>query len=51
MALNAWLESPPHRETLLTGSFEHLGIGLRRGGFSGHDNAAVWVLQVGCRGC
>jgi uncharacterized protein YkwD len=42
----AWLGSPPHREAMLRGSFEDLGVGLRRSG----DNA-VWVLQLGCRGC
>jgi uncharacterized protein YkwD len=49
--LKAWLNSPPHRETMLRGSFEDAGIGLRRGGFSGYGDAAVWVLQVGCHGC
>lgn len=49
--LKAWLKSSGHRATLFTGSFEHLGIGLRRGSFSGHRKAAVWVLQLGCRGC
>jgi uncharacterized protein YkwD len=46
--LSAWLNSPPHRATLLTGSFEHFGIGLRHG-YGG--SAAIWVLQLGCRGC
>jgi hypothetical protein len=50
-ALKAWLNSPPHRATLLGGSFEHIGIGLKRGRFSGTSKAAVWVLQIGCRGC
>lgn len=49
--LKAWLGSSVHRATLFTGSFEHLGVGLRRGSFAGHRNAAVWVLQLGCRGC
>ena len=49
--LKAWLNSATHRETLLRGSFEHLGIGLRRGTFAGHRNAAIWVIQLGCRGC
>ena len=49
--LKAWLNSPPHRDTMLNGSFEHLGIGLKRGSFSGHANAAVWVLELGCHGC
>ncbi len=42
----AWMNSPPHRQTMLTGAFEDLGIGLRGGG-----KTAVWVLQVGCHGC
>jgi uncharacterized protein YkwD len=49
--LKAWLHSPPHRETMLRGSFDDAGIGLRRGGFNGHHNAAVWVLELGCHGC
>ena len=49
--LKAWLDSPPHRETLLSGAFEHIGIGLKRGRFGGNSKAAVWVLQIGCRGC
>ena len=49
--LKAWLDSPPHRETLLDGSFEHIGVGLRRGHFNGSADAAVWVLVIGCRGC
>jgi uncharacterized protein YkwD len=48
MILKAWLNSPPHRETMLNGTFEHLGLGLKRGSFSGHANAAVWVLEIGC---
>lgn len=49
--LKAWLGSPPHRETLLNGSFEHVGIGLKRGHFNGSAQSAVWVLEIGCRGC
>ena len=51
MIVKAWLASPPHRSTMLAGSFEDLGIGLYRGSFSGGRDAGVWVLQVGCRGC
>ena len=47
----AWLASPPHRATMLNGAFEHLGIGLKRGRFAGSSQVAVWVLQMGCRGC
>jgi uncharacterized protein YkwD len=46
--LKAWLNSPPHRSTMLNGSFQHIGLGLKRGSFSGHANAAVWVLEIGC---
>ncbi len=49
--LQAWLHSPPHRETLLNGSYEHIGIGLKRGRFNGSSQSAVWVLEIGCRGC
>ena len=49
--LKAWLHSPPHRETMLRGSFDDVGIGLRRGGFSGHHNVAVWALELGCHSC
>ena len=49
--MEAWLNSPPHRSTMLRGSFDELGLGLRRGGFSGRDNVGVWVLQLGCQGC
>jgi uncharacterized protein YkwD len=49
--MQAWLNSPPHRETMLRGSFDDAGIGLREGGFSGHRNVAVWVLELGCHGC
>ena len=46
--LKAWLNSPPHRATMLDGSFSDAGVGLRQGGFSGHHNVSVWVLEVGC---
>jgi uncharacterized protein YkwD len=44
--LQAWLNSPPHRDTMLRGSFDDIGLGLRQRGDMG-----VWVMQVGCRGC
>ena len=49
--VKAWLNSPPHREAMLGDSYEHVGIGLRRGTFSGRDDTAVWVLEIGCHGC
>jgi uncharacterized protein YkwD len=44
--LQAWLNSPGHRSTMLHGSFDDLGIGLRT-----HNGNAFWVLQLGCQGC
>lgn len=44
--LQAWLRSSPHRETMLTGSFDDVGIGLRI-----RNGLAVWALELGCRGC
>jgi uncharacterized protein YkwD len=46
--LKAWLNSPPHRATMLEGSFKDAGVGLRRGGFNGHNDVGVWVLEIGC---
>jgi uncharacterized protein YkwD len=51
MIFKAWLQSPPHRAAIFTASFEHMGLGLRRGSFNGNGNAAVWALELGCRGC
>ena len=49
--MQAWLNSPPHREAMLRGSFDDAGISVRKGGFNGHSNVAVWVLELGCHGC
>lgn len=46
MVLQAWLGSPGHRDTMLTGAFDDVGIGLKTSG-----NDSVWVLQLGCHGC
>jgi uncharacterized protein YkwD len=45
-AVKAWLNSPPHRGTIMQGSYEHIGAAMRRSG-----NSTFWVLQVGCHGC
>jgi uncharacterized protein YkwD len=29
--VDAWMHSPPHRKNILTGSFEHAGVGVRWG--------------------
>jgi uncharacterized protein YkwD len=44
--VKSWLNSPPHRATMLRGSYEDVGVALQRSG--GH---AYWVLEVGCHGC
>ncbi len=49
--LIAWLNSPPHRETMLDGSYEHLGVGMKKGSYGGAKRASIWVMQVGCKGC
>ena len=49
--MRAWLHSPPHRETMLTHSFDDAGISVRRGNFSGQHNVGLWVLEIGCHGC
>lgn len=49
--LQGWLNSPPHRAALLDSQFDDLGVGMRRGNFGGVSNAAVWVIEFGCRGC
>lgn len=38
-----WMDSPPHRATLLTAGFTHLGVGIRRGGVYG----TYWVQLFG----
>jgi uncharacterized protein YkwD len=45
-AVKAWLRSSSHRSTLLDGSFEHVGVGLKRTG-----RRAYWVIELGCHGC
>lgn len=49
--MQAWLNSPPHRETMLTRSFDDAGISVRHGTFSGKRNVGLWVLEIGCHGC
>ena len=44
--VKSWLNSPPHRATMLQGSYEHIGVALERSG-----RHAYWVLEVGCHGC
>jgi uncharacterized protein YkwD len=36
-----WLDSPPHRETLLRRGFRYVGVGVAAGSFSGFGGANV----------
>jgi uncharacterized protein YkwD len=44
--VEAWLNSSPHRENMLNGSFNDLGIGLKT-----RNGIGYWALELGCRGC
>lgn len=44
--VKAWLNSPPHRENMLLGSFNDMGIGM-----SERNGVLYWALELGCRGC
>ncbi len=44
--IQAWLGSAPHRDTMLAGSFNDIGIGLRD-----RNGVGYWALELGCRGC
>jgi uncharacterized protein YkwD len=45
--LKAWLRSPPHRENMLSSSFDEFGVSLRAGRLSGVDDAQIWVNHFG----
>jgi hypothetical protein len=42
---SAWMRSPGHRANILNPGFQDFGITVRRGAFSGHADAAVWVAE------
>jgi uncharacterized protein YkwD len=44
--VQAWLGSPPHRDNMLSGAFNDLGVGMRE-----RNGVAYWALELGCRGC
>jgi uncharacterized protein YkwD len=48
--LQLWLDSPPHRENLLSARWRDLGIAFERGHMFGRDGVALWVMQFGRRG-
>lgn len=42
--VNAWLNSPPHRENMLSGKFRHVGAApVRASGLLGGVDAVVWT--------
>ncbi len=53
-AVAAWLESPPHRDIVLSSRFRDVGIGVMRSSLAGGDfgNQATWVVTAdfGTRG-
>lgn len=44
--LSGWLDSPPHRQILLSGSYRRGGLGVGADAPCG-DGGATWVLDVG----
>jgi uncharacterized protein YkwD len=50
-AVQAWLNSPPHRQTLLARHFSHAGVALLRPqSLAGSSDASLWVLQLASPG-
>jgi uncharacterized protein YkwD len=46
-AMEAWLASPPHRRTLLTRGFAHVGVALLRPPLlEGAGGVSLWVLEL-----
>jgi uncharacterized protein YkwD len=46
--VSAWLQSPPHRHTLLMPGFRDLGVApVRAGGLLGGTDAVVWTATFG----
>lgn len=46
-----WMNSQGHRENILRGSYDDIGIGLQVGEIDGVRGAHVWTQQFGIRGC
>ena len=44
--VQAWLGSGPHAATMLSGTFNDIGIGMRE-----RNGVAYWALELGCRSC
>jgi uncharacterized protein YkwD len=47
--VRAWMRSPGHRANILSRSFKHIGIGIRRGSPGGTSNAATYTTTFGYR--
>ena len=47
-AIHEWMNSPPHRSVLLSGSYRWVGMGIARGKI-GSRLVTVWVAHVGAR--
>jgi uncharacterized protein YkwD len=46
-AVKGWLNSTPHRTSLLRPDWTDTAIAVNQGTFLGHDNSAVWVNLFG----
>ena len=44
---SAWMNSPPHRDNILSRSYGSFGVGFDVGGLDGYRNAHVWVQHFG----
>jgi uncharacterized protein YkwD len=51
MAVQAWLESPAHRSTLLSPRYRHVGVGVALGSPIGvnEGNTAIYTADFGYR--
>lgn len=47
--MNAWLDSPTHRENILNAKFTEIGIGFAQGDYQGIDNNTIIVVHFGNR--
>jgi uncharacterized protein YkwD len=48
--VNSWMNSPPHREILLTPSFDDVGVGFRAGTPSnGREQGGIYTADFGLR--
>ena len=46
-----WMNSQGHRENILRGSYDDIGIGMKVGEIDGVRGAHVWTQVFGIRGC